>query len=829
MPRDQETMASRCWVNPYLDTPSPDLPMLTDDQLEDAVNNYARTLTSRLCEANGSSSIYSGGPGVGLALFWATGDLKSAQYFFTNERGSSWADDEDKRKDARPVAVGGGQATALFYTTVILHWIYMHHKSNPRRLRRSAGDHGGRGSPSHSGNSKSKKEKKSSKNSIGGQTEDDELSPPGVAGVEKKRKSSRRTSRKDVEENNVNFSGDEAGRSGAEEDGKLCRHHEGNNGSTRDRDSGRGSGSLLAALNKQSQSRGNKGGGNKDMAKSINKKSKQDNNDDVMEGLKNMLHGKKAKLLPGGASSTSTSRQQQEVDDQHRGTGTTSSNINDPNRSRSTFSGDGGALVVPLNLNGVVSYSQQEQSLQQEQQDRRQTVNFAEKSFDTFMSCEAVLTDALRRLLVINTSKCKSDEWLYGRAGLLFALVYIRRQFDDLGPWYTKRLEQELRNEVNTRIRAVVEEIYHQGLHYAERCVDDGTGFVGDLPRLCYEWHGKRYLGGAHGLAGIYCIMLQAKEFLTVAELRHIRESIDWLRAFGCDQGTGNYTSRIGSMQSHLVQFCHGAPGFIPLFLEASVTFGEKRTITVERVQHKAGHPSPDEMRAMEGTALNEYGNVMGGTELLVRTNNQIQNEEDSKDTGAGRGGDQQPSIVNPSILLPPVEAEDGGSTASSPQMESAGPSSPLRGVSRGGARALNRAGPLFSSSKAAAPVDASEDLVAGSRIHQIDPQREYYREALRLGEVLWKNGVLKKNASLCHGLSGNGFCFLALYRATSDDMWLRRAHVFARLIQEKHAANEWEHPPDRPYSLFEGMAGELMFFNALRDPKNSKFPMYEL
>jgi hypothetical protein len=38
---------------------------------------------------------------------------------------------------------------------------------------------------------------------------------------------------------------------------------------------------------------------------------------------------------------------------------------------------------------------------------------------------------------------------------------------------------------------------------------------------LLYEWHGKRYYGAAHGLAGIYALLLQARDCLTLQELRY--------------------------------------------------------------------------------------------------------------------------------------------------------------------------------------------------------------------------------------------------------------------------------------------------------------------
>jgi hypothetical protein len=34
---------------------------------------------------------------------------------------------------------------------------------------------------------------------------------------------------------------------------------------------------------------------------------------------------------------------------------------------------------------------------------------------------------------------------------------------------------------------------------------------------------------------------------------------------------------------------------------------------------------------------------------------------------------------------------------------------------------------------------------------------------------------------------------------------------------------------PDRPLSLFEGIAGTLCFYSALKDPENARFPLFEI
>ena len=51
-----------------------------------------------------------------------------------------------------------------------------------------------------------------------------------------------------------------------------------------------------------------------------------------------------------------------------------------------------------------------------------------------------------------------------------------------------------------------------------------------------------------------------------------------------------------------------------------------------------------------------------------------------------------------------------------------------------------------------------------------------YLNEAKKCGEVTWHRGLLKKGYGLCHGVSGNAYSFLDLYRATNDKKYLHRA-----------------------------------------------------
>lgn len=58
------------------------------------------------------------------------------------------------------------------------------------------------------------------------------------------------------------------------------------------------------------------------------------------------------------------------------------------------------------------------------------------------------------------------------------------------------------------------------------------------------------------------------------------------------------------------------------------------------------------------------------------------------------------------------------------------------------------------------------------------------------------------QGVGLCHGINGNGYAFLTLYRTTGEVKYLVRAQQFALF-----AAQNWEQlydKPDRPASLYE-------------------------
>ena len=58
----------------------------------------------------------------------------------------------------------------------------------------------------------------------------------------------------------------------------------------------------------------------------------------------------------------------------------------------------------------------------------------------------------------------------------------------------------------------------------------------------------------------------------------------------------------------------------------------------------------------------------------------------------------------------------------------------------------------------------------------QVFGDKEFLQAAVDAGEVVWKRGLLKR-VGICHGISGNAYVFLSLYRLTGnvEHLYLKR------------------------------------------------------
>lgn len=91
--------------------------------------------------------------------------------------------------------------------------------------------------------------------------------------------------------------------------------------------------------------------------------------------------------------------------------------------------------------------------------------------------------------------------------------------------------------------------------------------------------------------------------------------------------------------------------------------------------------------------------------------------------------------------------------------------------------------------------------------------------------DLIWQKGILMKGPGICHGAAGSGYAFLLFYRLTSDQRSLNCARSIARIFCGEEFKRR-ARTPDRPYSLFEGIAGTLCFLCDLMEPDKAQFPL---
>ena len=105
---------------------------------------------------------------------------------------------------------------------------------------------------------------------------------------------------------------------------------------------------------------------------------------------------------------------------------------------------------------------------------------------------------------------------------------------------------------------------------------------------------------------------------------------------------------------------------------------------------------------------------------------------------------------------------------------------------------------------------------------------RRYLNACQRASDLVWRKGLLKKGPGICHGIAGNGYVFLMLYRLTKDPRQLKRAAKFASFLNTETFKSK-ARIPDSPCSLYEGIAGTACFLADLIQPDKAAFPFQDV
>lgn len=189
-------------------------------------------------------------------------------------------------------------------------------------------------------------------------------------------------------------------------------------------------------------------------------------------------------------------------------------------------------------------------------------------------NCFAIVGNAINQVSVEDHDEGlvsdDASEVLYGRAGLLYALLLLRS-------WYNHYKSQR---RISSELYATVQELFSDDalsqvvnsiiLHgrYGSSIYKAHLGYINDgsVPPLMWSWHHKRYLGGAHGIAGILHMLLLCPVDLFLPFIGEILGTIEWM--LECQDAEGNWPTQapgknqvLGRSSNELVQWCHGAPG----------------------------------------------------------------------------------------------------------------------------------------------------------------------------------------------------------------------------------------------------------------------------
>ncbi|XP_025194350.1 lanC-like protein 3 homolog isoform X2 [Melanaphis sacchari] len=114
------------------------------------------------------------------------------------------------------------------------------------------------------------------------------------------------------------------------------------------------------------------------------------------------------------------------------------------------------------------------------------------------------------------------------------------------------------------------------------------------------------------------------------------------------------------------------------------------------------------------------------------------------------------------------------------------------------------------------------------AKAYLVFKEPSYLECCLKCGDLVWAKGLLKKGPGLCHGIAGNGYVFLLLYRLTGDTKHLNRAVQFGKFVFTDECI-QGSRRPDNLYSLYEGLAGTVCYLSDLIQPDKASFPFLDV
>jgi lantibiotic modifying enzyme len=122
----------------------------------------------------------------------------------------------------------------------------------------------------------------------------------------------------------------------------------------------------------------------------------------------------------------------------------------------------------------------------------------------------------------------------------------------------------------------------------------------------------------------------------------------------------------------------------------------------------------------------------------------------------------------------------------------------------------------------------ASGIIYLAAKFYLVNNDEKYLRICEKCADLVWHKGLLRKGPGICHGIAGNGYVHLLMYRLTLNSKYLYRAFKFAEFLKSDEFI-EHARTPDRPFSLYEGLAGTVCFLLDLLEPERSAFPFMNI
>ncbi|KAJ3110670.1 LanC-like protein 2 [Phlyctochytrium bullatum] len=374
-----------------------------------------------------------------------------------------------------------------------------------------------------------------------------------------------------------------------------------------------------------------------------------------------------------------------------------------------------------------------------------------------------------------------SCELFYGKPGYLYALLFVRRALGD-------ELAEFLGASASL-VEAVTDAVLADGRQGAKRTFS--PRFERDRQHrrqrigspLAWSWHMECYVGAAHGTAGSLASLLMVPK--VAAEMGVKSEDEIKAEEEAAAKAKAEEEAAAKAKEEEEAAAKAKAEAEAEAAADAAVKTGKTEAAGAEKTDDMKTDEGKKEGKdgVKEGDQANKEAN--GGDRKDDRGNRGDRNDRRDRRGDRGDRRDKRPRLDDVrgdySEVLPPPKTLKEEIKRSVSFI--------LKKQVHNGNYAV-RVNENLSVSPQLYEGDELVQFCHGSpgivffliKAYEAFHDEEYLKRAEAAAESVWERGVLRKGVGLCHGVSGNAFVFLALYRHTHKprDFW--RAHRFLDL-----------------------------------------------